>query len=182
MSTLIVYYTLTGNNGIIASELQERLGCDLARIETVRRSTKFSIFLDFVFKRSPAIRELGVSLLKYERVVFMGPIWAGKIATPLRTFMRTKKDTIQRYAFLSVCGGGQSSQKERIKDELTQLLNRPPECIAECWINNVVPAVKRNTLAVSEFRQTKEDADVFQEELDEFVKELNIQSPALSMV
>lgn len=172
MKTLLVYYSFTGNNEIIAQELQERLACDLAKIVPVRKRTKFSIFIDLAFDRTPAIRDLGIPLSNYELLVFMSPIWAGKIASPLRAFLRVQRRNIHRYAFLSVCGGGQSSQKERVRNELTELIGFAPEKIEELWINNLVPVVKRNTLAVSEFRLGSDEAVVFQEELDAFVKEI----------
>src|SRR5688572_13231576 len=109
MKTLLVYYSFTGNNEVIARELQQRLGCDLARIEPVKKRTKFSIFLDLVFHRAPAIHQLDVSINQYDSFVFMGPIWAGKIASPLREFLRLHKNSIHRYAFITVCGGGQAA-------------------------------------------------------------------------
>jgi len=177
MKTLIVYYSFTGNNELIAHVLQERLSCDLVRIETVKKRTKFSIFLDFVFHREPAIRSLEVPLGEYDRLVILGPIWAGKIASPVRTFLRTQKHRINRYAFLTVCGGGQSAQKENVKNELTELLNLPPEAMAELWINNIVPPAKRNTIAVSDYRMDDEDVNAFREELDGFVGSLTVSAP-----
>lgn len=180
MNTLIAYYSFTGNNETMAVELKQRLGCDLIKIETKKSRSKFSIFVDLMFKRLPAIADPGISLTNYERFIFIAPIWAGKIASPMRSFLHTYKHNIHDYSFLSVCGGGQSSQKERVKSELTQLLNGPPEHIAELWINNILPAVKKNTLAVSDFRLKKEDVELFQEELDDFVRLIRTQSPSLS--
>ena len=46
MKTLIVYYSFTQNNEALARMLQTRLDCEMLKIETVKRRSTFSIFLD----------------------------------------------------------------------------------------------------------------------------------------
>jgi flavodoxin len=53
MSTLIVCYSFSGNNRVLARFLQVRLGADLQEIEEVKPRTGFAILLDVLFKRSP---------------------------------------------------------------------------------------------------------------------------------
>jgi flavodoxin len=176
MRTLIVYYSFTGNNQTIAGKLRERLNCDIDKIETKKARSKFSIFLDLIFNRRPAIYHIAESLHNYERFIFISPIWAGRIASPLRTFLSTYNVSIHRYSFLSVCGGGQGNQKERVTNELTQLVGKPPFVVAELEISSVVPAGKNHTRMVSDFRLNDENVDIFQEGLDAFVKEIECHS------
>jgi len=56
MKTLIVYYSFTQNNEALAKMIQTRLDCEMFKIETIRKRSSFSIFLDAVFGRKPAIR------------------------------------------------------------------------------------------------------------------------------
>jgi flavodoxin len=180
MKTLIVYYSFTGNNEIIAGTLREKLNCDATRIETLNSRSNVSIFLDLIFNRRPPIYSIAESLHNYERFIFISPIWAGRIASPLRTFLITHKVSIHRYSFLSVCGGGQNKQKGRVKDELTHLLGKSPYVVAELAINNVVEAGKTHARAVSDFRLTHDNVNIFWEALDAFVNEIEHQSSETS--
>ena len=49
MKTLIVYYSLTRNNEIIAQDLQRRLGCDIWKLTEKNKRRRLTIFLDVFF-------------------------------------------------------------------------------------------------------------------------------------
>ena len=104
MKTLIVYYSFTQNNDALAKMVRTRLDCEMFKIETIRKRTGFSILIDAVFGRKPAIQKHNLVMRSFDQFVFIGPIWMGKIAGPLKTFLGEEKSNIKRYSFISLCG------------------------------------------------------------------------------
>lgn len=82
----------------------------------------------------------------YDHIIFVAPIWAGKIAMPLTTFLVNEKANIAQYSFITLCGGGNADQKKRIGDELRATIGKTPLKVVELWINNLLPAEKKNTV------------------------------------
>jgi flavodoxin len=144
MKTLVVYYSFTKNNELLAKQLQRQLGADIFKIETLKRRTLVSIFLDLFFKRKPSIRKHQLSLYNYDQFVFVAPIWAGKIATPLVTFLQEEKSSIRRYSFITLCGGG-TGQREKIEQQLTDVLSREPQMVTELWISDLFSSDERKS-------------------------------------
>ena len=168
MKTLIVYYSFTQNNAALARTIQQRLECEMLKVETLRRRSAFSIFLDAAFGRKPAILKHNLTLENYDQFVFAGPIWMGKIAGPLRTFLSEEKSNIKRYSFISVCGG-LTGQKEKIEDELTSIVGCRPQCVCELWVSEIVSEkVTKNAKNVSAYRIRSSELDKFKTKIDEF--------------
>src|SRR5688572_17048701 len=168
MNTLIVYYSFTKNNELLAGQLQQRLGADIFKIETLKRRSAFSIFLDLLFKRKPSIRKHQLQLRNYDQIVFIAPIWAGKIAGPLVTFLNEEKSNIRRYSFISLCGGG-TGQQEKIEQELLTILSHEPEKVTELWISDLISAdKKKNVTTVSGYRIQQGDWVKYKGKIDDF--------------
>ncbi len=168
MKTLIVYYSFTQNNAALATMIQKRFDCEILRIETLRRRSAFSIFLDAAFGRKPAILKHNLSIENYDQFVFVGPIWMGKIAGPLRTFLNEEKENIKRYSFISVCGGI-TGQKEKIEDELTSIVASRPQCVCELWLSEIVSEkVTKNAKNVSAYRIRSSELEKFKTKIDAF--------------
>ncbi|ELR71899.1 hypothetical protein C900_02138 [Fulvivirga imtechensis AK7] len=171
MKTLIIYYSFTSNNELLARDIQEKLDCDMARIEEEKKRTGFTIFMDIFFKRKPRIKQLHVFLNDYDNFIFIAPIWAGKIASPLRSFLVLEKDNISRYSFITICGGV-PGQKEKITGELTKLVRKSPQNVTELWINDLLPKEKKDTVKyTTAYRIKQADLDAFNHEVYEFLKE-----------
>ncbi|HEY9489932.1 MAG TPA: hypothetical protein VIQ51_16450 [Chryseosolibacter sp.] len=165
MKTLIVYYSFTQNNEKLAKHLHKMLNCDIVKLETVRQRSGLSIILDLMFHRSPALKTVPYYLRDYDHVIFIAPIWAGRIAMPLKAFLAKEKSNIKRYSFVTVCGGT-PGQKEKIKKELASVLNIMPENVIELWINNLLPADKKDTIKyTSGYRIESEEFLKFEKEL-----------------
>lgn len=123
MKTLIIYYSFSGNNEFLVQELQKRLGCDIQKIVELKKRTGFTILLDLIFKRNPKIRKSDFDLKQYDRFILAAPIWDGKIATPLKSFIEQEKDNFKEYSFITVCTGPEGQDK-KITDELVQLIQK----------------------------------------------------------
>jgi flavodoxin len=170
MKTIIVYYSNTRNNEILAHDLQKRLSCDILKIEEARKRTGLTILLDLLLNRKPRLKDHGVSLDLYSDFIFVAPIWAGKIATPLKAFLLKEKKHIKSYSFISLCGGIKG-QVDKIENELKMILQHDPKLVKELWINHLLPAEKMNTIKyTSGYRVLPADLENFKENINGFVR------------
>jgi flavodoxin len=169
MKTLIVYFSHSGNNEILVKYLQNKISCDTLRIEEASRRTGMTILLDLLFNRTPKLKDHGRPLENYSDFIFVAPIWAGKIATPLKSFLLKEKDRLKSYSFISLCGGVKG-QLQKITDELKKILHRDPELVKELWINDLLPPDKINTVKyTSGYKATVADLDNFKDEIDDLL-------------
>lgn len=170
MKTLIAYYSSTNNNAKLAMHLQRQLNCDIVRIETVAKRNGFSILLDLIFKRKPRLRPLNVSLKDYNHILLLAPIWAGKVAAPIKSFLMDEKQNIRSYSFISLCGGGNPKQSDNVREELSSVVHRSPSKVLELWINDLLPVEKRNTIKyTSGFRIEDDGFGPFEDQIQEFI-------------
>ncbi|SKC83543.1 flavodoxin family protein [Ohtaekwangia koreensis] len=170
MKTLIVYYSYTHNNEVLANVLQEKLKCDIFKIEEVKKRNAFAIMLDLVFNRIPKIKPRLFDVGSYDRYIFVAPIWAGKIASPLKTFLVEERFYISDYSFITICGG-QTDQKEKLVTNLTKILGHEPSLVQELSINNLLSGDKKNTMKyTSSYRIQSDDMIKFNVAIDDFLR------------
>lgn len=168
MKTLIVYYSFSYNNTQLANYLQEQLHCDTQKITEAKKRTGLKIFLDLIFNRRPPIMKLDRSLADYENLVFIAPIWGGKIATPLKSLLLQERKNIKRYSFITVCSGAEG-QQDKIEKELASLVGRQAEIVTELWINDLLPPEERNTIQYTTgYRISQNDLQKFSDKLNYF--------------
>lgn len=169
MKALVVYYSYSANNESLARELKVRLGCDAVKIEEQNRRTSFTIFLDLLFHRDPKIKKPEVFLSDYNVVIFISPIWASKIASPLKTYIKMEKGNISKYAFITISAGAEG-QTKLIEDQLTQLIGHKPIVVTELAINNLLPIEQRNKIKyTTPYRIKKSGFEFFKKEIQQFV-------------
>lgn len=102
---MIIYHSRTGNNEALASELAARTGADLVRIETKKPQTNGTIALDQMFGRRPELVSVPSKVDAYDLVLFMGPVWIFRLASPLRTCLKRLRPHLKRYALVTMSGG-----------------------------------------------------------------------------
>ena len=78
--------------------------------------------LDSVLRRKPAIRYEGPFPKDFDAVVFVSPIWAFSLASPMRSFVTTQRDHLPDVAVVSVMGGAGASNAVR---EVERIVGRP---------------------------------------------------------
>jgi flavodoxin len=177
MKNLIVYYSFTHNNEKLADYLRKKLNCDSVKIETVKKRNGLSILLDLVFKRKPELKTVPYYLRDYDHVIFIAPIWAGKIAMPMTSYLIKEKQNVKSYSFITLCGGGNPNQKGKIGSELVSLLDKEPSNVLELWINDLLTAEKKNSVKyTSGFRIEPDGVEQFENKLKDFIKEENLIS------
>lgn len=170
MRSLIVYYSHTGNNEKLAYVLKERLDCDIYKISELKERKTISILFNFLFKRNTKLTDCNANLKEYDSIILVAPVWAGRIATPMRAFIEGEKNNIRNYSFISLCNG-ETGQKDKIAGELYSLIKHDPKNVTELCINSLLPEEKRNKIKHTfYFRMRKEDFEQFDELLESFVE------------
>lgn len=110
---LIVCYSLTGKSLAIAGKLAAVLDAECLQIQDARDRKGVLGFIrsgyESTFRRFPAIRPFepplaAAGLERYEGIILLAPVWAGKICSPLRTFLKTYGAGVRKYALILTCG------------------------------------------------------------------------------
>jgi flavodoxin len=175
MKTLVVYYSHSGNNQLLAEELRERLGADLFRIETVRKTKAFSIFLDILLDRAPQIKDFFNGAYLYDHYVLVAPIWAGRIAAPMKSFILSERGRLDSYSFITLCGGA-TGKRAKVFNCLSRLTKQEPDQVMELGLKDFVAETKKGQgQSVSKLLLQKNELSFFDRQISNFVK--RIRSP-----
>src|SRR5690554_596563 len=156
MSTLIVVYTRSKNNLLLAQELQMRLQCKLHLLTEVKPRSGFSVLLEPLFPAKTELVDTEISLTPYEQIIFVAPVWWKRVAAPMRLFMQQHKEEVKKYSFITMCNGV-VGQKEKLEEELTALLGQRPVAVTELWVGSLI------------FRAIRHDLALFDEEITAFL-------------
>lgn len=109
MKTLVVYYSRTGITKKVGEMIAEQLACDLEPIEEDKDRMGAKGFLlscyEALCKKIPPIRTTGRDPAAYDLVILGTPVWAGKMASPIRAYLEEKEDFLPAAAFFSTSGG-----------------------------------------------------------------------------
>lgn len=170
MNTLVVFYSLTGNNRHLARNLADKLESNLVEIIEKKHRTVLTIMLDTVFKRGTRIETINADLAEYDHIVLVSPIWNSRLATPMQTFLRSANATIPRYSFVSLCGHGTPAQTAVITEQLVILARKAPIVVTELRLVDLMPEEKRDDVyAISNHRVSETDLAWFKDQIDKFI-------------
>ena len=107
---------------------------------------------------------------EYDHVILVAPIWASKIATPLKSFLLLEKNRIRFYSFITVCSGS-PNQKTKIENELTRLVGKEPVLVTELSINDLARSAQKNTIKnLIAYHLKTSDLSFFVNEIEEHLK------------
>ncbi len=114
MKTLVVYYSRSGVTKKVAERVSERIEADLEEITEKKRRSGVLGFLksgmEAYTERLPAIDEPKHDASQYDLVVIGTPVWAGKMSSPVRSYIAANKDKLKSVAFFATLDG-ESYQK-----------------------------------------------------------------------
>ncbi|MDA3815095.1 MAG: hypothetical protein PF549_01880 [Patescibacteria group bacterium] len=131
MKTLIIYYSRTNTTKKIAEKVGEKLGAQLVEIKSPEMKKGFWGFLragkQALKKMLPEIEDIKVNLDEFDLIVIGTPIWAGTIASPLRTFLVQNKGKFKEVAFFCTCGDKQT----RAFKDIEKLIEKQPKATFE---------------------------------------------------
>ena len=144
MKTIVVSYSLTGNNEDLAASIAATFGAEHARIAEPKPRKMGKIVLDAVLDRTPKIILAEEKIEAYDWVLFVGPVWMGQVASPFRACFRQLSQKIGKYAFISICGGA-DGPNPKLAGELEKRLGKEPACLLDLHIADLLPSEPKPT-------------------------------------
>jgi flavodoxin len=109
MKSLVVFYSLTGNTSLVASKIAAILYADTERIHSLTPYEGGWGYLKAAYHslsgRCVPIQSPKLKPDDYDLVIVAGPIWTGRIAPPVHTYLRKFHGHFARVAFCITCGG-----------------------------------------------------------------------------
>ena len=160
MKTLIISYSFTGNNGKLAKKIAQKLSADFSVIEEKKNRTVLTILLDLLFNRIPSIKEFEKQFELYENLIFVAPVWFGKIATPFRVLFKELNGKIEDYSFVSISAGTNGEKNSNLEKELMQRTGLMPKAVINPFISEILPAnPKPSRKQLDAYRLSDTDAD-----------------------
>lgn len=151
--TLIAYYSMTGHTRDIATELRRATGADIEEIAEPKPRHGFTgvvrALIDSIARRTPPIVTAHRDPANYDLLLIGGPVWAGRMAAPVRTYAERYGVKAPRVAFFCTEGG---SGAEKAFADLEQLCQHRPEATLVIDAAHL-PAVEHHA-ALGQFTQT----------------------------
>lgn len=126
-SVLVVVYSYTGTSLSVAKLMCSQQSWALASIvETRSRSGAWGSWrclLDSFLRRRPPIRYHGPPISYFDAVVLVSPVWALRLAGPMRSFVSFEGARLPEVAVVSVMGGRGAPNAVA---EIADILGRTP--------------------------------------------------------
>ena len=121
----IYCYSRSGNTLWAAKQLAEALGAELVRIEEENPRGGFIGFflagMDATFKRAAKIRPVKLPSEPGSLLVICGPVWAGKLSSPVRALLNQTAGAPLRVAYL-ITRGDKANPYGGVFDEMDRVL------------------------------------------------------------
>ena len=134
MKDIVVFYSLTGNHKKAAEIVSKMLQCNSVEIKEMFERSKAGLFkyifngYEAVIRKASEIKTINEDFLNYDRVIFLTPVWAGRLPPPSRTFLNKYKGEIKNIVVLSISGRG-NGNKGFEKDVEETLKRKPNICL-----------------------------------------------------
>jgi hypothetical protein len=147
-NALIAYYSMGGHTRAIANELRDATGADIEEIEEPNRRHgpmgAVRALFDAVARREPPIQPIKHEPGRYQVLLIGGPVWAGRMASPVRSFAKRYAASAPHVAFFCTEGGRGA---ETAFADLKALCGREPEATLVVDADHLLPASHRNDLS-----------------------------------
>ncbi|MFD0737885.1 flavodoxin family protein [Lysobacter koreensis] len=126
--TLIAYYSMSGHTRSLAHEIRNATGAELEEIREPQPRHGFGgvvrALFDAVARRTPPILATSHDPADYELLVIGGPVWAGRMAAPVRTYAQRYGTQAPHVAFFCTEGGRGA---DTAFADLERLCQKPPD-------------------------------------------------------
>ena len=157
MKVIVISYSLTGNNDALAASIAAEFAADHIKISESKPRTMGTIFLDVLFNRTPQVIPKVDKVEDNDLVIFVGPVWMGHVATPLRAYLRQLKASPGQYAFVSISGGADGPNL-KLAGELNKRVGKEPAALIDLHIADLLPSdPKPNRKDTSAYRLNDKD-------------------------
>ena len=118
MKSLVVYYSMSGNCEMVAGKIKELAGADVLRIDPEKAfpNSGFKKFFwggkSAVMGDTPALKPYDFDASLYDIVIIGFPVWASRMAPPLKTFVADNLEALKGKKVASfACQGGSGAEK-----------------------------------------------------------------------
>ena len=122
----ILTYSMTGNNNKLGEKISKELGFEHIIIQETQERKIGKIILDMLFGRKPKTSPSPEKMNSYDYIIFLSPIWMGKIASPMRSYLSYMKKNRKKYSFFSISGGAMGPNP-KIQNELKKRTGELPD-------------------------------------------------------
>lgn len=139
MKTVVISYSLTGNNDALATGIATAFAAEHVRITESGKRTMATIFFDVLFNRTPQVNPVVDKVGANDQVIFVGPVWMGCVATPLRAYFKRLQGRPGKYAFVSISGGAEGANP-KLAGELSKRMGKEPAALIDMHIADLLPA------------------------------------------
>ncbi len=174
MKVGIFSYSMTGNNKKLGEKLSSELGFDHIIIKEPEERKIGKIILDMLFGRKPKTNPSPKELDNYDYIIMLSPIWMGKIASPMRNYLKYMKNTDMKYSFFSISGGAMGSNP-KIEKELKKRTGKYPDAQKDFQKVDLMSSTKKPTSQeTSDYQITEEDIDFVYNKIVEMLKNKNL--------
>jgi len=139
MKTLVVSYSLTGNNETLARRIAASLRIEHVRITESAERTNGTIFKDLILSRTPKVDFPLAENEEPDTVIFVGPVWVGSVATPFRASFKRLRKSVKTYAFVSISGGA-DGPNPKLAGDLKKRMRKEPAAVIDLHIADLLPS------------------------------------------
>lgn len=165
MNTIVISYSFTGNNGKLAKALADRLNADLLIVKEKNNRAVLTILLDTVFNRTPKVEDITQHLVQADQLIFVAPVWFGKIASPLRPVFAFLKNKTIPYVFISLSAGADGINPNLEKEAFRRTGKAPLKTI-NLLIRDLLPAEPKPSRQILDaYRLTDQHTELLVEKL-----------------
>jgi|GEM_PF-1346634 len=165
MKTVVVYYSRYGNSRVAARLIAKHLNAPVHRIEVKKRKNVMTSTFTSLFGRRPKIKTIQLDPESWDFMVIVGPVWSGRPAAPLKTFLAETRLAEKKIAVFFTF-------------TKTDINKRPSR-----WMKKVLDHFGARLVAVSGYNISLKQHTVLKQKVWDFLSQLPAQAiPATSMV
>jgi flavodoxin len=106
---LIVYYSRTNNNHVLASYISKSLGCDIQRIVPQQKMGFASTLFTALLRLKRKIQPMKKIPSNYDLIIIATPVYAGNIPSPTRAYLRLFYPEFKSLAIISATASGDNA-------------------------------------------------------------------------
>jgi flavodoxin len=122
--TVVIYYSNTGSNRFLAHKIADILNCEIDEIKP-----KLNVQPLLLFGISFGIQKLQINIAEYDRIILCGPVWMGKLISPLKGFIKKYRRSIRKLIFITCCGSSYEVKNKKFGHNL--VFNKVKEILGE---------------------------------------------------
>jgi flavodoxin len=148
MKSVILSYSLTGNNKALANSIAKELELEHIHVTESKSRNMGTIVMDIIFNRTPKVQPTPDILEKYDQIFFLGPVWMGQLATPFRSYFNYLKTNQRKHAYISISGGA-DGPNPKLNDELKKRIGKEPVTLIDLHIADLLPSEPKPTRNVT---------------------------------